>query len=186
MKLGWQRAGPSSDDAQCVGTSTISSICDTRGLWANGEPARHLINSRTSSAWDTYQLLVAVGHRCNDKPLNSASRLNNHTKWGWMFWKKDLLVYFSFLYWGSEAQKPKIAKNVLLFFTSGPPYFYDAVVNIYQLQIRSYWLHRYTSFTYHSLPPHLFERRAHLLPLCSGMNNICIIKPLALIYSPPN
>lgn len=71
MKLGWQPAGPSCNDAHYVGTLTTSSVCDTRGLWVSGESARHLINSWTSSSRDTYQLLVAVGLQCYDKPLNT-------------------------------------------------------------------------------------------------------------------
>lgn len=73
MKLAWQWADPNCNDAQCVGTLTTSSVCDTRGLRVTGEPARHLINSWTSSSRDTYQLLVAVRHQCNDKPFNTTS-----------------------------------------------------------------------------------------------------------------
>lgn len=50
----------------------------------------------------------------------------------------------------------------------------------------SHWLHGFPLVTSHSLPPHLSERRAHLLPMCNVMNNIFIIKLLTLIHLPSN
>lgn len=97
MKLGWQQAGPSCDDARCTGTLTTSSVCDTRGLLVNGEPARHLVNTWTSSARDTHQLRVAVGHQRDDKPLNTASGLDINSKMRLdVLIKGHLLVYLSF------------------------------------------------------------------------------------------
>lgn len=55
MKLGWQRAGATCDDARRVGTSTTTSVCDSKGPLGYAESrARHLINSSTSSSRDTY------------------------------------------------------------------------------------------------------------------------------------
>lgn len=244
MKLGWHREGPCCNDAQCVGALITSSIPEA--FRVNGEPARHLINSWTSFAWDTYQLLVALGHQCNDKPLNTASGSNNITKMRLDVLKKkeDIFEFIFFLYtvalrgktYQKLARKKKKEKrnrkieitttlqgkkNILgklkkiellnrilkccilvlcflkcccvfylaVFCTSGPPYFYDPVgehLSATNLLLSVAHTDCMVIPCYHSLPPHLFERRAHLLPLCNSMNNIFIIKLLTLIYLPSN
>lgn len=76
-----------------------------------------------------------------------------------------------------------------VFCTSGPPYFYDPVgedLSATNLLLSVSHTDYMVIPCYHSLPPHLFERRAHLLPLCNGMSNIFIIKLLTLIYLPSN
>lgn len=56
------------------------------GASGDGEPARRLINSWSLFAWDTYQLLVAAGHRADNKPLSWVSGSNS----GGTFGKKRL------------------------------------------------------------------------------------------------
>lgn len=73
-------AGNRSRSRWCIARRHLDHLQRSRGLWVSGEPARRLINSWTSSARDTYQLLVAVGHQCNDKPLNAASGSSNNVK----------------------------------------------------------------------------------------------------------
>lgn len=189
MKLGWQQAGPSCDDAQCVGTLTTSSVCDTRGLeWVNGEPARHLINIWTSSAWDTHQLLVAVGHQCNDKPLrNTASGLSNYIKMRLEVQKKGYYFSLFFLLYGSSVVQQHWTKHnketqqicvfcfvilfypILLCFTHQGHHTSTTSISFKSHLILTSWFYIVCC---HSLPPHLFEGRAHLLTLCNGMNNI--------------
>lgn len=112
-KLAWHRGGRSCDDARCVCTLTTSSV--PRCLWVYGEPARHLINSWASSAWDTYQLLVAVGHRWSDKPLNTTSGLNNDTEMRLdvLKGKRRFGLFHSSIYCGSEGENIKTYQNLI-------------------------------------------------------------------------
>lgn len=130
------------------------------GASGDGEPARRLINSWSLFAWDTYQLLVAAGHRANNKPLSWVSGSNS----GGTFGKKRLFKLAIRLYGAAlscitlkQDKNKEIHQHLSRFLL--PPLLHT--VRWKMIDSNKDWL----DGCYYSRPPYLFEGKGTFITL---------------------